>query len=137
LKFDLKAFLIRGTVMPQRIEKIHNEERLKVVRRALRNNATSAEGTLWRYLKRSQLRGRKFRRQHSIGAYIVDFYCPAEKFAIELDGEAHNDPGRREYDDEREAYLREQGIRIVRFENKEVFKNAEIVLQAIAWHFGE
>ena len=123
--------------MPRRVEKVHNEKRLKVVRRALRGNATSAEGTLWRYLKRSQLRGRKFRRQHSIGPYLVDFYCPAEKLAVELDGEMHNDPGRREYDDEREAYLREQGIRIVRIENREVFDNAEVVLQAIAWHFGE
>ena len=137
MKVALGAIRVSRTEMPRRIEKIHNEERLKVVRRALRNNATSAEGTLWRYLKRSQLRGRKFRRQHSSGAYIVDFYCPAEKLAIELDGEAHNDPGRREYDDEREVYLRGQGIRIVRFENKEVFENAEIVLQAIAWHFGE
>ena len=121
--------------MPPQIEKIHNEKRLKVVRRALRNNATSAEGTLWRYLKRSQLQGRKFRRQHSIGPYVVDFYCSAEKLAVELDGETHNDPGRREYDDEREAYLRDQDIRIVRFENKEVFENLEIVLEAIVWHF--
>ena len=121
--------------MPRRIEKIHNEERLKVVRRVLRNNATSAEAVLWKFLQKSQLRGRKFRRQHSIGPYVVDFYCSAEKLAVELDGEAHNDPGRREYDDEREAYLRDQDIRIVRFENKEVFENLEIVLERIAWHF--
>ncbi len=120
--------------MPRRIEKTHNEERLKVIRRALRSNATSAEAVLWKFLQKSQLRGRKFRRQHSIGPYVVDFYCPAEKLAVELDGETHNDPGRREYDDEREAYLRDQDIRIVRFENKEVFENLEIVLEAIAWH---
>ena len=135
MKFALGAIRVSRTAMPQRIEKIHNEKRLKVVRRALRNNATSVEGTLWRYLKRSQLRGRKFRRQHSIGPYVVDFYCPAEKLAVELDGETHNDPGRREYDDEREAYLRDQDIRIVRFENKEVFENLEVVLEGIAWHF--
>ena len=135
MKFALGAIRVSRTAMPRRIEKIHNEERLKVVRRVLRNNATSVEGTLWRYLKRSQLRGRKFRRQHSIGPYVVDFYCPAEKLAVELDGETHNDPGRREYDDEREAYLRDQDIRIVRFENKEVFENLEVVLEGIAWHF--
>ncbi len=121
--------------MPQRVTKIHNKERLKVVRRALRGNATSAEAVLWKFLQKSQLRGRKFRRQHSIGPYVVDFYCSAEKLAVELDGEAHNDPGRREYDDEREAYLRDQDIRSVRFENKEVFENLEIVLEAIVWHF--
>ena len=81
------------------------------------------------------IRGRKFRRQYSIGPYVVDFYCPAEKLAVELDEETHNDPGRREYDAEREVYLRDQGIRIVRFENKEVFENLEIVLEGIAWHF--
>ncbi len=123
MKFALGAIRVSRTAMPRQIEKIHNEERLKVVRRALHNNATSAEGTLWRYLKRSQLRGRKFRRQHSIGPYVIDFYCPAEKLAVELDGETHNDPGRREYDAEREVYLRDQGIRIVRFENKEGFEN--------------
>ena len=121
--------------MPRRIEKIHNEERLKVIRRALRSNATSAEAVLWKFLQKNQLRGRKFRRQHSIGPYVVDFYCPAEQLAIELDGEVHNDPGRREYDGEREAYLRDQDIRGVRFENKEVFENLEIVLEGIAWHF--
>ena len=121
--------------MPRRIEKIHNEERLKIIRRALRSNATSAEAALWKYLQKSQLRGRKFRRQHSIGTYVVDFYCPPEKLAVELDGEVHSDPGRREYDAEREVYLRDQGIRIVRFENKEVFENLEIVLEGMAWHF--
>lgn len=82
-----------------------------------------------------QLQDRKFRRQHSIGSYIVDFYCPAEKLAVELDGEVHNDPGRQEYDAEREVFLRRQGIRIVRFENKEVFEDLEAVLEEIALYF--
>ena len=78
---------VQGVAMPERNERIHNRERLRVLRRALRNNATNAEAILWRYLKRRQLKGRKFRRQHSIGPYIVDFYCPAEKLAVELDGD--------------------------------------------------
>jgi len=121
--------------MPRDVKKIHNQKRLKIIRRSLRNDATSAEATLWQGLKKTQLRGRKFRRQHSIGPYIVDFYCPAEKLAVELDGEVHNDPGRQDYDAAREAFLRKQGLRIVRFENREVFEDLEVVLEGIALHF--
>ena len=58
----------------------------KEKRRALRQNLTAAEATLWKYIKGRQLQGRKFRRQHPVGPYIVDFYCVEEKLAIELDG---------------------------------------------------
>ncbi len=88
-------------------------------------------------LRQSQLKGRKFRRQHSIGPYIVDFYCPAEKLAIELDGEPHFNPLRRDYDQERETFLRAEDIRVVRFENREMFENPDRVAEAIAWHFGK
>ena len=108
---------------------------MQALRRGLRNGATSAEAELWKYLKKSQLRGRKFRRQHSIGPYIVDFYCPSEKLAIELDGEVHTAPNRQDYDAMREGYLHKQGIRVVRFENRIVFERLEMVLQGIAWHF--
>ena len=121
--------------MPRDVKKIHNEKRLKIIRRSLRNESTSAEATLWQGLKKRQLRGRKFRRQHSIGSYVVDFYCPTEKLAIELDGEVHNDSLREEYDVEREVYLRRQGIRIVRFENKDVFEDVGVVLEEITKHF--
>jgi very-short-patch-repair endonuclease len=121
--------------MPRRVDKIHNEKRLKAIRRALRNETTSAEAELWKYLQKSQLKGRKFRRQHSIGPYVVDFYCPVEKLAVELDGEPHNAPNRRDYDSEREAYLQAQGVRVVRFENRVVFENIDVVLEGIAWHF--
>lgn len=116
-------------------DRIHNKKSLKGIRRQLRHHGTPAEAALWSLLKSSQLCGRKFRRQHSVGPYIPDFYCPAEKLAIELDGEIHNDPLRHEYDSERETYLLEQGITVVRFENRQVFEQTEVVLQAIAWHF--
>ena len=70
--------------------KLHNRPRLKAVRRALRNQLTPAEARLWKPLQRGRLQGRKFRRQHSIGPYIVDFYCPRERLGIELEGEAHD-----------------------------------------------
>jgi len=121
--------------MPRRVEKIHNEKRLKAVRRDLRNNAMPAEARLWECLKQRRLQGRKFRRQHSIGAYVVDFYCPAEKLVVELDGAPHQDALRRVYDAERASYLVEQGLQIVRFDNRTVFEDLDTVLEGIAWHF--
>lgn len=94
-----------------------------------------ARPSKWKLLQKSQLEGRKFRRQHSAGPYILDFYCPAEKLAVELDGESHRDPGRSEYDDDRADALKRHGIRVIRFENREVFENPEGVLLAIANHF--
>ncbi|MEL6536768.1 MAG: DUF559 domain-containing protein, partial [Bacteroidota bacterium] len=69
---------------------LHNRKYLKERRQALRNNLTSAEATLWIFLKGRQLEGKKFRRQPSIGNYIVDFYCPEEQLVIELDGGLHD-----------------------------------------------
>ena len=69
---------------------IHNRKYLFDFRKYIRNNSTSAEVTLWKSLKRKQVEGLKFRRQHSIENYIVDFYCPTLKLIIELDGEYHN-----------------------------------------------
>ena len=68
---------------------INNKPELKPLRKQLRNFSTSAEAVLWTHLQKSQLQNRKFRRQHSIGNFIADFYCPSEKLVIELDGEDH------------------------------------------------
>ena len=59
----------------------------KIKRNSLRNNSTAAESTLWKVLRNKQIEGLRFRRQHSIGPYIMDFYCPEIKLCIELDGE--------------------------------------------------
>ena len=72
--------------------RLHNQKHLKLRRRRLRNAATPAERALWLMLKGRQLGGRKFRRQHSIGPYIVDFYCPGERLIVELDGAVPDDP---------------------------------------------
>ena len=97
---------------------INNITTLKKIRKQLRNNLTPAEAGLWRYLKNSQLKGRKFRRQHSIGDYIIDFYCPKEKLAIELDGEVHQYDKVNRSDREKEKYLQRLDIQLLRFENK-------------------
>lgn len=75
--------------------------------------------------------GRKFRRQHSIGNFITDFYCAQENLIIELDGEVHNNAIAVDYDEKRTAFFNENGFNVVRFENKMVFENLPSVLQEI------
>ena len=115
--------------------KLHNHQRLKPLRRTLRTQLTPAEARLWKYLQRGQLEGRKFRRQHSIGAYIMDFYCPSERLIIELDGAAHDSEISLFRDETRTAFLQAQGLRVIRFENREVMENLEGVLAAIKGQF--
>ena len=104
---------------------LFNRKYLKKFRKELRNNSTKAESYLWKALKGSKLENRKFRRQHSIGNYIVDFYCPSEEIVIELDGEVHMNPVNEEYDYKRTEYLKSKGLTLIRFENKVVFENLE------------
>ncbi len=99
--------------------KLHNTKRLKVRRRSLRNNQTNAEKELWTLLRRSQL-GYKFRRQQSIGPYIVDFYCPELKLVVEVDGSVHGEDVQRKKDLIRSAFLAEHGLRIIRYRNDQV-----------------
>jgi len=113
---------------------IHNQKHLIEKRRDLRNSLTPAEATLWKYLQHSKLDGRKFRRQHSIKNYILDFYCPSEKLGIELDGDVHNDFASEEYDRERTEHLNKLGIKVIRFENKDVY-HEENILEEIRQHF--
>jgi very-short-patch-repair endonuclease len=92
---------------------------------------TPAEIRLWQALKHRQLDGLKFRRQPSIGPFIADFYCPAAKLVIELDGSVHDSEAAQQQDAERTAYLVSLGLRVVRFENREVMGNLEGVLGEI------
>jgi very-short-patch-repair endonuclease len=114
---------------------INNRPILKKFRKDLRNNLTSAEATLWKFLKGKQLEGRKFRRQFSVENYILDFYCPSEHLAIELDGAHHFTAAGQEYDTERTKVLNGHGITVIRFENKEVFEALEGVLEKIKGSF--
>ena len=88
-------------------------------------------------MKSKKLDGRKFRRQHSIGKYIVDFYCPSEKLIVELDGKPHGDYIQIEKDTIRDRYLEELGLTVIRFENKSVFQEPEFVLNEIKKGFKE
>jgi very-short-patch-repair endonuclease len=113
------------------VEKINNRTYLKAKRKSLRSNLTSAEARLWKLIQNSKLDGIKFRRQHSLGNYIVDFYCPKYLLVIELDGNIHFNPVNEEYDTKRTTYINSLGIKVIRFENKEVFEKTEFVLEEI------
>jgi putative DNA methylase len=99
--------------------------------RDLRKTMTDAEQLLWQCLRGKQLDGFKFRRQHPIDRFVLDFYCPAARLAVELDGSQHNTEQGRAADAERTAWLNARGIRVLRFWNSEVFSNLEGVLTAI------
>ncbi|SJZ36049.1 Very-short-patch-repair endonuclease [Enhydrobacter aerosaccus] len=97
--------------------------------RHLRSNATEAERILWRHLRKRQLAGFKFRRQHQIKPFICDFVCLEAGVAIELDGSQHADQMR--YDEKRDAFLRSNGFRVFRFWNPDVIFRTGSVLETI------
>ena len=106
-----------------------NTSEQKEYRKALRNNMTTAEAMLWRVLKGRGAGGMKFRRQQGIGPFVLDFYCPEHRLGIEIDGSSHD--YKYEYDEKRTEYLREQGIRILRFSNRQVLTSIQGVLNEI------
>ena len=96
---------------------------------------TPAEAFLWTYLKSKNLDGRKFKRQHGIQQYIVDFYCAEEKLIIELGGEGHMNANAEEYDNDRIELIHSLGLKVIRFENKMVFEQLQSVLKEIRDNF--
>ena len=110
---------------------LFNRKGLKSFRSSLRNRSTSAEAALWEILKSKNLDGRKFRRQYSIGSYIVDFCCPSEKLIIELDGDPHGEYHKIQKDENRDKYMESLGFTVLRFENRFVFQEPEYLKNEI------
>ncbi|WP_337175788.1 DUF559 domain-containing protein [Paludisphaera sp.] len=97
--------------------------------RRLRREMTGPERSLWRALRGLNRRGWKFRRQVPFGPFIVDFYEPARRLVIELDGDSHADRG--EYDQSRQAWLESQNLRMLRIANDDVLEDVDAVVEAI------
>ena len=108
-----------------------NPKSQKKIRKDLRNHLTPEEVMLWNALKNSQVSGLKFRRQHGMGAYVLDFYCPSVRLCIELDGEAHRSEEAFDYDEKRTLFLKENGITVMRFENYIVRNDMQAIIHAI------
>jgi very-short-patch-repair endonuclease len=98
--------------------------------RELRRRPTLPEGLLWQAL-RQRPSGLKFRRQHPLGWYIADFYCPAARLVVEVDGESHSMGANPQHDARRDDWLRRQGLRVLRFAARDVMKDLDSVVTAI------
>ncbi len=109
-------------------ERVMNKPELAEKRKDLRKNPTKAEYAFWQLVKNRHFEKKKFRRQHSIGNYIIDFYCPELALAVEIDGGYNLLPEQREADTEKDEYLKRNGIKTVRFKNEEVLQNPEGVI---------
>ncbi len=99
--------------------KLYNKSSEKEKRRQLRQNITKAEKLLWDKVKDRQIENCKIRRQYSVDKFVIDFYSPELKLAIEIDGESHFENGAAEYDKERQAFLESAGITFIRFTNND------------------
>jgi len=102
------------------------------LKRRLRSDVTGPETRLWSRLRARQLQGLKFRRQHGIGPYIVDFYCPEQSLVIEVDGDSHADADQIVKDQLRDRYFQSLGLRVIRYINDDILKNLDGVLEDLA-----
>ena len=111
---------------------LHDAPFMRAHRRALRRRQTPSEVQLWQVLRDRQVGGWRFRRQHSVGRYVLDFYCVAARVGVEVDGGVHARPEVAAYDAERTAWLSHRGVRIVRVPNAAVLRDAGAVADEIA-----
>lgn len=110
---------------------IFNKKEYKKRRQQLRKNMTEAEIFIWSKIKGKQLNGLKFRRQCGINNYIVDFYCPELKLAIEIDGDVHGYDSQIVSDKQRQGDIEALGIKVLRYTNSDIIRNIDSVLQDI------
>ncbi len=119
----------KDTFASNSLSRVRERAGVRVQRaRALRQSPTTAEQLLWRHLRNRQLAGAKFRRQHPLGPYILDFVCLEHGLVVEVDGGQHADLQAQAYDQQRSAWLQQQGLRVLRFWNHEVVQQTNEVL---------
>jgi very-short-patch-repair endonuclease len=107
------------------------KDKIRTLARNLRHYQTEWEGRLWGYLRDRRLGGFKFRRQHPVGNYILDFYCPKKKLAVEVDGSQHGLDEQLTRDQKRTADLEKKGIRVLRYWDVDLSQNLDGVLNDI------
>jgi very-short-patch-repair endonuclease len=106
-------------------------EKLKPLARHMRHTPARAEDVLWQRIRNRQIGGVKFRRQHAIEGFVVDFVCIERRLIIEVDGDIHEEPDQQAYDQQRQAVLESRGFRVLRFTNEEVLHSIEAVTEVI------
>jgi len=102
--------------------------------RILRKEITKTEKILWNEIRNRKISGYKFRRQHPVGQFIVDFFCPGKELVIEIDGGIHQEEDAKERDENRTAELERLGLRVIRFTNEEVLADLDRVIHKIMEH---
>ena len=127
----LRSYLRENRTLEEQVAIRNASPELIGFARDHRKTPTPAEAVLWNALRNRQLDGLRFRRQHPVGTFIFDFYCPALALVIELDGEYHQTTEQQERDTERTAIQELKGYRVIRFNNTEVLTNLSAVLQTI------
>ena len=120
------AFQLMGSM-----RKIYNQSSQKLKRQNLRRQMPRAEVILWNKLRRRQIAGVKFRRQYRVDRFVLDFYCPQLKLAIEIDGPTHQSAEARDYDQFRQRIIEGLDIQFLRFTNRDVYQNIDGVLDTI------
>jgi len=109
-----------------------NKKEIKHVRRSLRRNSPKAEKLIWLYIRKKQICGERFLRQYSVDHFVIDFYCPHLKLAVEADGPSHfSSIEAIKYDEKRQKYLESFGITFLRFTNEEIYQDLESVIDRI------
>src|SRR3989344_9011851 len=114
---------------------IFNKKSQTIKRRILRNNMTRPELLLWKKLKNKQVDGYRFRRQFSIGRYVADFYCPELRLVIEIDGLQHNTKENKQYDKERDLFIKSLGIGVIMISNEQILKDINKATKTILTKF--
>jgi len=107
------------------------QPQLKETVRTLRKNMTDSELKLWSRIRRRQMHGLQFYRQRPIGHYIVDFYCPQAQLVLEVDGSEHINKYKNSKDQYRDHYLKQQGVRVLKFDNLQVLHQIDAVIERI------
>jgi len=110
---------------------LYNQKPQTQRRKKLRNNPPPAELTLWSHLKNKQMLGYKFRRQYGIDNFILDFYCPKLRLAIEIDGDSHFQDASKVKDERKQKHIESFGVKFLRFTNHEIYLDLERVLKDI------
>lgn len=111
---------------------LFNSSHLKPLRQKLRQEIPRAEQVLWKHIRGRKINGYKFRRQYSIGPYVVDFYCSKLRLAIEVDGALHfADKATEKLDQDRQCYIEDQGVTVIRFTNTDIYYHLDGVLERL------
>lgn len=117
--------------------RLYNKSAERNKRRSLRSNMPKAEALVWARLRDQQVEGCKFRRQYSVGVFVVDFYCPELKLAVEIDGPSLQRDGGAEYDSERQLFLEGKGINVLRVTNAQVYQDLNAAIELIIAAIGD